>query len=306
MNALSLRAGAGGGGCYLCPRACGVDRSRFRGRCGEGDILRIARASLHMWEEPCISGKEGSGTVFFTGCSLGCVYCQNGGIASGEYGKEISVRRLSEIFLELKEKGANNINLVTASHFADKAAEALDIIGKDRLGIPVVYNTGGYELPEVIEELSPYTDIYLTDFKYMYPETAKRYSSAEDYPKHAEAALRKMMETKGKDAYDVRGMMLRGVIVRLLVLPGHAGEAMDIIRYIYGEYGDKPVLSIMNQYTPEGDLSGYPEINRKLTTYEYEKVTDFALSLGIENAYVQEGKTAEESFIPDFTTFEGV
>ncbi|MBQ9827702.1 MAG: radical SAM protein [Lachnospiraceae bacterium] len=293
-------------GCTLCPRECGADRAVKAGYCGGRDAIKAARAALHMWEEPCISGSEGSGTVFFSGCSLKCVYCQNGVIARGDAGKEISVQRLAEIFLELRDKGANNINLVTGTHYADRITEALDLAGRNRLGIPVVWNTGGYEKASVIEMLEPYVDIYLTDFKYMYPETAARYSGAPDYPDTAKKALAAMMRTKGGAVYDGRGIMQRGVIIRHLVLPGHTAESMEIIKYLYDTYGDGPVLSIMNQYTPPEGLEGYPEINRKLTSYEYKKVVDFALSLGIENAYIQEGGTAEESFIPDFGTCEGV
>ncbi len=266
----------------------------------------ISRASLHYWEEPCISGEEGSGTVFFSGCSLKCVYCQNRQIALGHYGMEISVQRLAEIFFELKEKGANNINLVTGTHFAHKIIEAIDLAGKENVGIPFILNTGGYEESSLIRELSPYIDIYLTDFKYWDRDAAERYSNAPDYIEKAKTALEEMVSTKGEPVYDDRGIMLKGVIVRHLVLPGRTEDAKSIIEYVYRTYGEKVVLSILNQYTPVKGLNGYPEINRRLTTYEYEKVLAYAEELGIENAYIQTGDTAKESFIPDFGAYTGV
>ena len=289
------------GGCRLCPRECGADRSREKGKCGAGSRFLVARAALHFWEEPCISGEEGSGTVFFSGCSLGCVYCQNREISGGLSGIEISEERLCEIFFELQEQGANNINLVTAGHFLPQLVPVLSHARREGLSIPIVYNSGGYEKKEAIRALSGLVDIYLPDFKYLYPETAARYSQAPDYPDVAKAALEEMVLQAGEPAFDSRGIMKKGVIVRHLLLPGRGTEAKDIIRYLYGRYGDAVYLSIMNQYTPMPGIGGqYPELAEKVSAREYEDVVDFAISLGVENGFIQEGDTAEESFIPPF------
>ena len=290
-----------GKACLLCPRECGADRSRSKGRCGVGAGFKVARAALHFWEEPCISGDEGSGTVFFSGCSLGCVYCPNRDISGGSRGIEISPGRLYEIFFELKEQGANNINLVTAGHYIPALIPVLRQARADGLDIPVVYNTGGYEKAEALRALSGLVDIYLPDFKYISPETAARYSAAEDYPDVAKAALAEMMRQAGRPEFDSRGIMKKGVILRHLVLPGRTEEAKEIIRYAYGLYGDSLYLSIMNQYTPmPGIKDRFPELGRTLTEDEYDEAVDYAIELGVENGFIQEGGTAEESFIPPF------
>jgi putative pyruvate formate lyase activating enzyme len=293
--------------CNLCPRNCNVDRTNnIIGFCGEKDTVRVARASLHMWEEPCISGKEGSGTVFFTGCNLKCVFCQNrtialGGNALKNKAKELTQEQLSKLFLLLQSKNANNINLVTPSHFVPQIAEALKMAKSAGLTIPIVYNTSSYELPETLGLLEGLVDIYLPDLKYYDSDMAARYSHAPDYFNYASKAIDEMYRQVGTPIFDDNtGLMKKGVIIRHMIMPGHTLDSKRLIRYIYEKYGDKVYISIMNQYTPPTDLEGYDEIKRKVTKREYEKVIDYALSLGIENAFIQEGDTASESFIPDF------
>lgn len=290
--------------CNLCPRECMADRTRGqRGWCQMDDRIYLARAALHMWEEPCISGTQGSGAVFFSGCNLRCVYCQNYEIAAGKRGKPISEERLSEIFLNLQEQGAVNINLVTPDHYVTKVAKAVLSAKKAGLVLPVVYNCSGYAKREAIQNLSGIVDIFLTDFKYMEEDLADRYSSAPNYPAVAQAALEEMVDITGGPVFGEDGMMKRGVIVRHLLLPGHKRNARKVIRYIYGTYGDKVYLSLMNQYTPSPGLYdnlGCPELCRKVTEREYESVIDYALELGVCNAFIQEGDTAKESFIPVF------
>ncbi|MBS7340809.1 MAG: radical SAM protein [Lachnospiraceae bacterium] len=272
------------------------------------DGIYLARAALHMWEEPCISGESGSGAVFFSGCNLRCVYCQNHEIAGGRKGRQVSVERLSQIFLELQDKGAANINLVTPDHFIIKIAEAVLLAKEKGLRLPVVYNGSGYEKEGIIENLSGIVDIFLTDFKYMDEKAAQKYSFAPDYPEVAKKALAQMVKLVGEPVFDEKGMMTRGVIVRHLLLPGHKRNAKDVIRYVYETYGDRVYLSLMNQYTPFERLkenSDYRELCRKITRREYETVVDYALSLGVRNAYIQEGDVAKESFIPAFD-YEGI
>lgn len=256
-----------------------------------------------MWEEPCISGKHGSGTVFFSGCSLKCIYCQNYDIAHMEKGKEVTISELSALFLSLQEQGAVNINLVTPDHYVPQISEAVCLARTKGLSLPVVYNGSGYEKREAIEALSEIVDIYLSDFKYMDVELAKRLSAAPDYPKVAKEALAAMVESVGKPVFDAQGIMRRGVIIRHLLLPGHKKNAREVIRYIYDTYGDQVYLSIMNQYTPLErlkDSTEDKELCRKVTKREYESVVNYALSLGVKNAFIQEGDTAKESFIPSW------
>lgn len=286
--------------CKLCPRKCGADRRTNKGYCGQSDKLYAALAYLHMWEEPCISGKGGSGTVFFTGCNLRCVYCQNSEIANGGVGFEITARRLGEIFLELQDKGAENINLVTPTHYIPHITEALQSVRDTRLKIPVVYNCGGYESVGALKMLDGLVDIYMPDFKYMDSEIAKRYSNAPDYPDAAKAALAEMVRQTGKCVFDDLGMMKRGVLVRHLVLPSHIENSKAAVEYLHRTYGDTIFMSIMNQYTPLEGARGYTEINRKLTEAEYDEVIDFAAGIGVENAFIQEGGTVSESFILRF------
>lgn len=293
--------------CRLCPRHCGTGRlSGERGRCGVSAVLKVARAALHMWEEPCISGTQGSGTVFFSGCPLHCVYCQNRMISGGQAGKEISVERLAEIFLELQGKGAQNINLVTPTHYIPQILDALRTAKAKGLILPVVFNCGGYETPEALRLMEGSADIYLTDFKYMESVTAGKYSFAPDYPERAKEALDEMVRQCPQPVFSDDGMMKKGVIVRHLLLPGRVAEAKAVVRYVHERYGDQVYLSLMNQYTPFEELRGkYPEICRKATAREYGALVDYALELGVERGFIQEGETAGESFIPAFD-YEGV
>lgn len=288
--------------CNICPRRCNADRDKNeKGVCGvAGKGIYVARAALHMWEEPCISGNKGSGTIFFSGCNLRCVYCQNYEISRGMAGKRINVEELSRLCLMLQKKGAHNINLVTPSHYIREIREAVLTAKKDGLTIPVVYNSSGYELAELIENICDFVDIFLVDFKYMKEETALRYSKAEDYPKIAKKAVAAMVRQAGKCQFDENGIMKKGVIVRHLLLPKHVTEGKEIIKYLYDTYGDDVFISIMNQYTPVSNLKDYPEINRKVTKREYERLVDYAAAIGVENGFIQEGDTAKESFIPSF------
>ena len=291
--------------CTLCPRKCGVDREIMRGYCQSGDKMHIARAKLHYWEEPPISGTRGSGTIFFTGCSLRCAFCQNSEI-SGEslHGKDFTVEEFIETIKKLEAMGAHNINLVTPTHFASQIAEALRIY-KPR--VPVVYNCGGYESVETLRMLEGLVDIYLPDFKYLNTDHAKKYSMAEDYPEVAKAALAEMVRQAGKPVFDERGMMKCGVIVRHLLLPGCLADGKRVVKYLHETYGNRIYMSLMSQYTPLESLDAvkYPELNRKVPEYAYEKLVDYAISLGVMQAFIQEGDTAKESFIPPFT-LEGV
>lgn len=303
--------------CTLCPRNCKADRSNGQtGFCGQTNEIRAARAALHMWEEPCISGTNGSGTVFFTGCNLKCVYCQNSSIASGKQGKNISVERLSDIFLELQAKGANNINLVTPSHFAPQIAQALILSKKHGLTLPIIYNTGSYESVNTLRQLDGLIDIYLPDLKYHSSVLSLRYSHAKDYFDVAAKAIAEMVRQVGEpafgkrtstqgiiqtgDDYELMPLIKKGVIVRHLVLPGCVSDSKKVIKYLYNTYQNKIYISIMNQFTPVTDLTDYPELNRTITDDEYNEVVDYAISLGVENGFIQEGNTAKESFIPDF------
>lgn len=290
--------------CNLCPRNCRADRKNGeKGYCFSGEKPVVARAALHMWEEPCISGEKGSGAVFFSGCGLRCAYCQNFEIAASRRGKEITVEHLADIFLNLQKKGAANINLVTPDHYVIPVIQAVLQAREKGLKLPVVYNCSGYEKSEVIEALKGIVDIFLTDFKYMEEETAEKYSRAPDYPQVAKKALNAMIKTAGKPVFDETGMMQKGVIVRHLLLPGHKRNARAVIKYIYDTYGDDVYMSLMNQYTPFERLKGekvYEKLCRKVTKREYESIVEYALLLGVKNAFIQEGETAKESFIPAF------
>ncbi len=291
-------------GCALCPRQCGIDRAGSRGYCGEREKVRVARASLHMWEEPCISGASGSGTIFFSGCPLKCVFCQNRRIAMGETGRELTTTQLTQLFLLLQRKGADNINLVTPTHFVPQIAEALRMAQAEGLAIPVVYNTSSYEQVETLRMLEGLVDIYLPDLKYYSGDLSARYSNAPDYFGYASLAIAEMVRQVGVplfgDNCSGERLMKRGVIVRHMVLPGHVRDSRKVIQYLYDTYQDHIYMSIMNQYTPPENMVDYPEISRRVTHREYERVVDYAIELGVENAYVQEGDTARESYIPDF------
>ncbi|MBP3604676.1 MAG: radical SAM protein [Lachnospiraceae bacterium] len=290
--------------CNLCPRNCMAERDKGqKGYCLSDNKIIVARAALHMWEEPCISGETGSGTVFFSGCNLRCIYCQNYEIAAAVKGREVSVSELSEIFLALEKQGASNINLVTPDHYVPEIIEAVLSARKKGLTLPIVYNGSGYEKPEVIRRLKGIVDIFLTDFKYMEADLAERFSHAPDYPQVAKSALEAMVEIAGEPVFDKDGMMQKGVIVRHLLLPGHKKNAKDVIRYVYENYGDRVYISLMNQYTPFERLKereDCKELCRRVTKREYENVLDYMIGLGVKNAFIQEGDTAKESFIPDF------
>lgn len=287
--------------CTLCPRHCHVNRLLGQvGYCGQ-TTLKAARASLHMWEEPCISGTAGSGTVFFSGCNLRCIFCQNYHIALGEAGREISTKHLAEIFLSLQAQGANNINLVTPTHFVPQILLALQSAKGHGLTIPIVYNSSGYESTETLRLLEGYVDIYLPDFKYMDPALSLKYSHAQDYFTKAKESLAEMVRQAGSPVFDpATGLMKRGVIVRHLLLPGHTKDSKKILRYLHTTYGNQIFISIMNQYTPLPQVKELPELNRRVSPAEYERVLDFALRIGIENGFFQEGETASDSFIPEF------
>ena len=288
--------------CTLCPRNCHVDRlSGQYGYCGQTSEIRAARASLHMWEEPCISGSAGSGTVFFSGCNLKCVFCQNHNIAIGKAGQPVTIQHLADIFLSLQDKGANNINLVTPSHFVPQICESLALAKSQGLTLPVVYNTGSYENVETLMLLDGLVDVYLPDLKYYSPVLSLQYSHAADYFEKASDAIAEMFRQVGRPVFSSEsGIMTRGVIVRHLLLPGQVKDSKKILRYLHTTYGNDIYISIMNQYTPLPHVDTIPELNRKVSAEEYERVLDFALRIGIENGFFQEGEAASESFIPEF------
>lgn len=307
--------------CNLCPRRCGVHRDRGElGFCRSPWDITAARAALHMWEEPVLSGVSGSGTVFFSGCALGCVFCQNQTIAAGETARIISSEKLTEKFLMLQEMGAHNINLVTGSHYVPQIVKALQRARDQGLVIPVVYNTGSYEKVQTLKMLEGLVDIYLPDMKYMDSRLAERYAKAPDYFEYASEAIREMVRQAGDPVLDpvphsaCMGdaqedeelfLMKKGVIVRHLMLPGQLEDSMRIIRYLYETWGNRIYISIMNQYTPCNHLPDHPELQRKVSQEEYDALVDYAVELGVEQGFIQEGDTAEESFIPAFD-YEGL
>ena len=294
--------------CEICPRKCKIDRSKNRGYCGQGEKVKISKVMFHHYEEPLISGDEkakGSGAIFFTGCNLRCVFCQNYPISHGCKGKKISINKLAQIFKKLEKKGALNINLVTPTHYTPEIIWAAKAARNKGLTLPVVYNCSGYEKVETLKMLEGIVDIYLTDFKYMDGEIAQKYSHAKDYPEIAKKALREMVRQTGEAVFSKEGIMQKGVIVRHLILPGYLENAKSVVQYVYETYGDNVFLSLMNQYTPLPQVEKYPEINRRVTEEEYEGLVDFAIDIGVENGFIQEGETAEESFIPEFNN-EGV
>lgn len=286
--------------CKLCPRECSIDRSVKKGYCKTADKLLVVRAALHMWEEPCISGDNGSGTVFFGGCSMGCIYCQNAEIRDGKTGKEISTERLAEIFFELKHQGANNINLVTPTHFVPHIIKALDIAKTQNLNLPIVYNTSGYEKTETLKMLDGYVDIYIPDFKYYHVESAMKFSNAPNYTEYVKPAIEEMVRQAGIPKFFKNGIMSKGVIVRHLLLPSHIEESKKIIKYLYDTYVDKIFISIMNQYTPMPQVATHPTLKNRITEEEYDELIDYAVDIGVQNGFIQEGETAAESFIPPF------
>ena len=293
--------------CQLCPRNCKADRQHGQtGFCHMPADLKVARAALHMWEEPCISGKAGSGAVFFSGCSVGCVFCQNHAIAAGQSGKRISIERLADIFLELQTKGANNINLVTPEHYAPSIALALAMAKAKGLHLPIICNCSGYSSLTALRILSDHVNVWLPDFKYYSPELSRKYSHAPDYFTVACQALQFMYEQAGDPVFDDSGIIQKGIIVRHLTLPGCMEDSRSVIHYLHETYGDKIYISIMNQFTPVSELlSDYPELNHTISASDYDALVDYTIDIGVENGFIQEGETAKESFIPPFDN-EGV
>lgn len=292
--------------CLLCPRKCGINRRTGQtGVCGVSSEIKVARAALHYWEEPCISGKRGSGAVFFSGCSLHCVFCQNREISDGKEGKVISKERLSDIFMELAGKGANNINLVTPGQYIPDIVWAVNDAKSRGMKLPIIYNTSGYENVTELKLLEGIVDVYLPDFKYMDSTLSARYSRAKDYPSVAKQALSEMVRQQPDVVIDdATGLIQKGVIVRQLLLPGHVNDAKAVLKYLYDTYHDHVYISMMSQFTPIA-LKDYPEINRTVTRREYERLVDYAIEIGITNAFIQEGDVAKDSFIPAFDC-EGV
>lgn len=294
--------------CILCPRKCKANRIVGElGYCREPAAIYLARAALHMWEEPCISGTKGSGAVFFSGCNMRCVFCQNHEISDASRGKEVSLNRLVDIFFELKEKGANNINLVTPTHYVPQICEAIKLAKANGFNLPFVYNTSGYERVETLQKLEGLIDIYLPDFKYMDEKRARAYSKASDYPEVVKLAIAEMVRQVGAPQfYADSGLMERGVIVRHLVLPDTNRDSKQIIRYLHENYGEKIYISIMSQYTPiSGQLNAFEELNRCVSREQYDRCVRFAQEIGVVNGFVQDGETAKTSFIPSFD-YEGV
>lgn len=292
--------------CLLCPRKCDINRRTGQtGVCGVSSEIKVARAALHYWEEPCISGKRGSGAVFFSGCSLHCVFCQNREISDGKEGKVISKARLSDIFMELAGKGANNINLVTPGQYIPDIVWAVNDAKSRGMKLPIIYNTSGYENVTELKLLEDIVDVYLPDFKYMDSTLSARYSRAKDYPSVAKQALSEMVRQQPDVVIDdATGLIQKGVIVRQLLLPGHVNDAKAVLKYLYDTYHDHVYISMMSQFTPIA-LKDYPEINRTVTKREYERLVNYALEIGITNAFIQEGDVAKDSFIPAFDC-EGV
>lgn len=281
---------------------CGINRTKSLGFCQAGAAVKVARAALHLWEEPCISGENGSGTVFFSGCTLKCIFCQNYTLSHENFGREITVKRLSEIFLELQSQGAHNINLVTATQYLPSVKEALDLI-RGRLVIPIVYNCGGYERPETLREYSDYIDIYLPDLKYFDRNLSRKYSAAKDYFSNASAAITEMIRLAGGLTWNPASpsLLKKGVIIRHMVLPGAKEDSIKLLHWMKESLPENQyLLSLMSQYTPFYKSGIYPEINRRITTYEYEKVMDTAIELGLMNGYMQKKSSAKEEYTPPF------
>lgn len=287
--------------CTLCPRKCSADRlSGEIGFCGSDNRIKIARSALHFWEEPCISGKNGSGTVFFSGCNMKCIYCQNHIISTGGKGREISVCELSDEFLRLQDEGAHNINLVTPTHYVPHIISALDLARERGLTLPVAYNSGGYESVDTIKLLSGYVDIYMPDIKYFSDKYALEYSNAPDYFRFASEALKEMVSQVGTFVFDNEGIMKKGVIVRHLMLPGMLFDTKKIMDYLAKQYGNSIYISLMSQYTPMASVAQHKTLSRRLSKAHYESMVDYIDFLGLENVFIQDISSATESFIPSF------
>ncbi len=282
--------------CYLCPKNCGADRKYKKGFCRAGDKIKVARAGVHYWEEPPISGIRGSGTVFFSGCNLKCVYCQNFKVSHEFYGAEITVERLKEIYKELERLGVHNINLVTPTHFSDKILESLDV----NISIPFVYNCGGYEKTETIRKFSGKISIFMPDLKYLNPGLSLKYSRARDYPEVAKNAVKEMYKITGKFKLDSNGVMEKGVIIRHLMLPGLLDNTLDVIDFVSNEFHDDVIFSLMSQYTPNGKCERFPELLKKVTKEEYDRALDYLYLSGLKNVYLQDLSSQDEKYVPPF------
>ena len=287
--------------CRLCPRLCGADRTQGEpGFCRAGALPRVALASLHQWEEPCISGSQGSGTVFFSCCNLSCVFCQNRDISQSSNGIDVTVARLAEIFLEQQERGAHNLNLVTPTPYVPQIIEALSIARRSGFSLTVVYNTSAYETVETIEALRGWIDVYLPDLKYHSDDLASRLSHAPDYFSHATEAIQAMLSQTGPCVFDTDGLLRSGVLIRHLALPGQGADSRKVLAAMRERFGPDLWFSLMNQYTPQPRMEAFPELQRRLTDEEYDDLIDYALSLGLENGFIQETGAASEQFIPAF------
>lgn len=292
--------------CNLCMRKCNINRNNENlGFCNSSNKIKVARAELHFWEEPCISGESGSGTVFFSNCNLRCVFCQNYEISSDGNGKEIDITRLSDIFIELQEKGANNINLVTPTHYVPQIIETLKISKKNGLNIPIVYNTNGFDSLETIKSLKGYIDVYLPDFKYFNHKYSLKYSNANDYSSNVLSIIKEMVSQVGEPTFDDNGIITRGVIVRHLMLPGLLFDSKKVIDSLYNTFGDKIYISIMNQYTPMYKSCNYPEINKSLNPKHYDSLVNYAVDIGVTKGFIQDTGTNSKAFVPSFKN-EGV
>ncbi|MBO5207415.1 MAG: radical SAM protein [Clostridia bacterium] len=288
--------------CTLCQRRCRINRHEAKGYCKSTASLSVARAALHLWEEPIISGTRGSGTIFFSGCSLGCIYCQNHEISGAQLGRELTPKALADVMLRLEERGAHNVNLVTPTHFAPSVREAILIAKSNGLSLPIVYNTGSYDSQEALSLMSGLVDVYLPDLKYYRSETARELSYAEDYPSVAREAIAEMHRQTGAPVIGEDGLIRRGTVVRILLLPGHVAEAKLSLKYLYEAYGNEIFVSLMSQYTPIGKMP--PPLNRRVTREEYRQLTDYAARLGVENCFIQDISSSSEAFIPDFKSLE--
>lgn len=290
--------------CNICPLKCGVNRNKYSGRCGASKDVEIALASLHYFEEPCISGKNGSGTVFFSNCNLKCVYCQNYKISHKGFGKKISVSHLADIFLSQQKKGANNINLVTPTMYVPHIISAIKLAKQKGLNIPIIYNSSGYEDVDTIKLLNGYIDVYLPDFKYYFSDIAKKYSNVENYFEIASSAILEMYKQVGDPVFDDNGLIKRGMIIRHMILPNNVENSKMVLKWINGNLSNKVYISVMAQYFPTYKACEYPEINRKITDEELNSVWDFASYLGFENGFIQELGEHEEEYVPDFDLSE--
>ncbi len=289
--------------CRICPRNCNIDRNITKGYCKAGSLPRVAKAFLHMWEEPCISGTKGSGTVFFSGCNLRCIYCQNSKISHGNFGKEISIEHLAELFLSLQSKGAHNINLVNPTHYVRQIRESLTYAGG--LKVPVVYNSNGYESRETLQVMEGFADIYLPDFKYLNNETGRKYSNVDNYFEIAASAITEMYRQVGGPVFDEEGIIKKGLIIRHLILPGKTEESIKVLDWMRQNLPGDIYVSLMSQYLPCYKAKEHPEINRRIIRKEYERVINHFYRLGFENGYIQERDSAEETYIPEFD-LEGI